>query len=141
MSGSLALALLVSLALILGPASAATKLHRHYVGGIPFSGRQLGGLLPQGKFGGTWTLIPQSARTMSVVVTDDYARAVGADVRFVIGSYEPLVERPPFCSTSPSFRIPSGAQAVYVRVLDDASLRCKPRGLPTTGSIDITFDP
>lgn len=89
--------------------------------------------------GGGWFAVPAGATRLDVGVSDDSGRVVAADVRFLIQPYEPLAAGPGFCGSQSGIGIPSGAQALYVRVLIAESVACAPPGVPSRGVISVTF--
>lgn len=137
---------LVAVALATTPASAGHQVVERYVGGSPAGGP----FLPQAgdsftlpddrpNLGGVWMLTPSWASRMDVTVTDDVSDTVAADVLFVVDEYAPLIPSRRFCGSATGLGMPAGTKALYVRVVDLGSLACDPPGIPTTGTVEVTF--
>ncbi|MGH2760532.1 MAG: hypothetical protein ACRDKJ_13365 [Actinomycetota bacterium] len=130
-----------------GAVGAGTSASLRYHGGIPsgmvemtpHSGPTYGAPTWMNA-GGGWFAVPSAARSsLDAKVVDDSGRVVAADVRFLIQQYEPLAAGPRFCGSASGIGIPTGSQALYVRVLTAESVRCMPPGVPTAGVISVTF--
>ncbi|MGH2727601.1 MAG: hypothetical protein ACRDKS_11585 [Actinomycetota bacterium] len=138
---ALSVAGLATVALAMGPATAGHKASGRYVAGTA------GGASPQSpafimggpNIGGVGFNVPSWAARLDFTVVDDYSDAVAADVEFVIDEYGPSVQSKRFCGAAKDIPIPAGTKALLVRLKDLASLACSPPGVPTTGTIYVTF--
>jgi hypothetical protein len=141
----MAVAVALTVCLVLGGATAETSTTARYHGGLPPGGYflPLSGpsytLPDHPNVGGAWMSVPAGSRLMDVTVTDDRSEAVAADVSFLIDSYSPLVPGPLFCGEARDVSVPAGSIALYVRVLYAESLACDPSGVPTSGTITAVF--
>ncbi len=136
-----AIAALIAITLVAVSVSAGSTVTRRYYGAIPEPSKGGGPytFLNGDGVGGAHFFIPSGSTAMSVGVADDSGDTVRSDTFFVVDQYGPLVPGPRFCGSRSGIPIPPGAQGLEVRVLVKGSFACPSGGMPTTGSITVSF--